>query len=276
MKTQLGDQKSFPIAKFLAPFLVINIVSSLTLLLWPLATPIFAAEFCLLAIWSAWGPGKFQRRFLLCLAVGSCLFLSQLYLWIVVFAVASDGRVLLVLVQVVFAAWIVAQIPFWLLRYIWQYRITDQPENDLANFSIGNCLVGMTMICVALGSCRWSFAYLAREFEAKGFDPSFYFYIRSLVEFSLVVAIAGVATYLGFRLKRRSHQALPLFVVAGLFAIVSGWIWFGVPDRWFAIGFLWLGSTLFCLAIALPIHYLRNHGYGLYRRRKELGDCEDV
>ena len=233
MVTRLGELQPFQLAKLLTPFFVINVFASLVLLLWPLATPIFCAEFCLLAIWSAWGPGDFWRRFLSCLLIGALFFFSQLYLWIVIFSVSADIRVILVLIQWLFSAWILAQIPLWLMRYIWQWRITDQPEHDLQRFSVNDNLIGMTMICIALASCRWSVDYLIDEFGPFEFEKSFGFYLLSLLEFYSVVLIAAFGTYLGFRLSRMSNQIIPLFVTAGVFAVVSGWIWFTPPDRWF-------------------------------------------
>jgi hypothetical protein len=264
MEKRLGELEPVQLAKLLTPFFVINIVASLVLLLWPLATPIFCAEFCLLAIWSAWGPGEFWRRFSSCLVIGALFFLSQLYLWIVVFSVSTDIRIILVLVQWLFSAWILAQIPLWLLRYIWQWRITDQPSHDLKRFSVNDNLVGMTMICVALASCRWSVDYLVDEFGPFEFDKSLGFYAWLLFEFYLLIAIAGFGTYLGFRLSRLANQIIPLFVTAGFFAVVSAWIWFAVPERWFAIGVLWLGTIVFSWSIILPVSYMRKLGYHLY------------
>ena len=123
------------IAKILTPFFMINLIASLVLFLQPLAIPIFCAEFCLLAVWSAWGPGDFWKRFGACLGIGILLFLSQLYLWLLLFAIASDVRVVTVLVQWLFAAWILAQIPLWAMRYIWQWRITSDAARSQAVFS---------------------------------------------------------------------------------------------------------------------------------------------
>lgn len=271
METRLGDLQAFQLAKLLTPFFLINLVASMVLLLWPLATPVFCAEFCLLAIWSAWGPGNFWRRFSSCLLIGTLFFLSQLYLWIVLFSVSTDMRIILVLIQWLFSAWILAQIPLWFVRYVWQLRITDQSENDLERFSVNDNLVGMTMICVALASCRWSADYLIAEFGPFDFEKSVGFYAWALFEFYLIVSIAAFGTFLGFRLSRLANQIIPLFVTAGVFAVISGWIWFSVPDRWFAVGVFWFGAILFSWTIILPVSYIRKQGYGLFVGKKKLG-----
>ena len=129
----------------------------------------------------------------------------------------------------------------------------------------------MTMICIALASCRWSIDFLIDEFGPFEFETSLGFYALALLEFYLVVFIAAFSTFLGFRLSRRSNQIIPLFVTAGIFAVVSGWIWFTPPDRWFVIGFLWFAAVFYSWAIILPVRYIRQQGYALYAGRKKLG-----
>ena len=271
METRIGELQPVQLARLLTPFFLFNLTASMVLLLWPLATPVFCAEFCLLAIWTAWGPGNFCRRLSSCLLNGALFFFSQLYLWVIVFSVSTDIRIILVLIQWLFSAWILAQIPMWLLRYVWQTRIADHPENGVERFSVNDILVGMTMICVVVASCRWSVDYLIAEFGTFEFDKPLGFYAWSLFQFYQMVAIAAISTFFGFRLGRLLNQIIPLIVSSGFFAVISGWIWFPIPDRWFAIGVFWIGAILFSWAIILPVCYLRKRGYGLYLGKIKLG-----
>jgi hypothetical protein len=250
--------------KIVAPFFVINLCASVVFLLWPVAIPIFCAEFCLLAAWAAWGPGEFWKRFVRCLSVGTLFFLSQVYLIVVTFVVTSNASVAIVMVQWLFSAWIIAQIPLWALRYIWQWRITLNASDDLGRFSVNDNMIGITMICVAFASCRWATDFFIDSFAEFEFDKALSFYGWALFEFYLLIGITAFGTYLAFRLNKLSNQIIPLVVVSGVFAMISGWVWVPNSDRWIAIGILWVGAIMFSWSVILPITYLKKMGYRLF------------
>ena len=252
------------LASVVTPFLTINIFASLIFLLWPFAIPVLCAEFCLLAIWSAWGPGAFWNRFLACMGVGVLLFLSQIYLWVVLFTVSAEIRIILVMVLWLFSTWILAQIPLWGMRYIWHFRITDHAERDLEPFSIQHMMTGTTMICIAFASGRWATSFLAQKFGPFRFDKAIEVFGLVFLEVYLIIGMAALGTIVTFRLNRYTARFLPLALAGGLFAGLSAWIWFTFPEYWFFGSLIWIGSIMFSWAIILPMDYIRKLGYGLY------------
>jgi hypothetical protein len=258
-------------SRLLTPFLVCNLAASMLLFLQPLAVPVFFAEFCLLAIWSAWGPGYFWPRFGVCLLIGSILFLSQIYILIVVLVFSKSFGVILVVILCLFSSWIMAQIPLWGLRYIWQWRITRQAAADLRRFSVNDNMIGITMICVALASCRWATDYLIDAYGPFGYERVWTFYGWVLLEFYLLIAFAGMGTWLAFRLDKLASTIIPMLAAGLALAVLTAWLWFAAENRWIATGVLWCGTILFSWSIILSMRYLKRLGFGLFLGSTKIG-----
>lgn len=265
MNRRTFDFRSDPLslARIFTPFFAVNVIASLVWILWPIAIPVLCAEFCLLAIWSAWGPGEFWKRFLTCVLLGALLFLSLIYLWIVTIVSASSIRPVTVLAQWLFSAWILAQIPLWGMRFIWNWRITDRVGEDLQRFSVNDNMIGLTMICAALASCRWATDDLIETYGPFGYETVWVFYAWAMLEFYLLVAIAGFGTWLVMHLESIASTIIPLLVAGFLFAVLTSWGWFPVPDRWLVTAVLWVGSILFSWSIVLVMRFVKKHGYQL-------------
>ena len=260
--------------KIVAPFMAINAIVSLAVVAYPLAMPIFCAEFCLLAVWSAWGPGDFWQRFSTCLMVGAALVFSQLYLIVVACAVYGSARPILIMVQWLFSAWIVAQVPLWIMRFVWQWRITNAEDRDLERLSMNDNIIGMTMICVALASWRWATDSLVAQFGPFGLETATQFYLLAIGQLLGLIALTVFAFYLSIKLQRLSAKIVPLLVSGFAYAIVTSWLWFSPADQWIATGIIWFATIVFVWAVLLTVEAIRKTGFELYRGRQNqaVGD----
>ncbi len=187
------------------------------------------------------------------------------------FSVAANFRLILVIIQWLFSTWILAQLPLWAMRYIWQWRITDGPENDLDRFSVNDNMIGITMMCVAFASCRWATDFLIDVYGPFGFETALKFYGLALAEIYMLIATTAFGTYLAFRLDHLAAKTIPLILLGGFLSVISGYIWFAAPERWFITGIIWIATIMFAWAMILPLNYIKRIGYGLYYGKTLIG-----
>lgn len=139
----------FLVALFIM-FTLINLLSFFFFCFMPFVIPIWTAEFSLLMIVSAFGPGPFWKRFAICLiavlVLGACPLIALTFL---TRDVATYFEVLRLLVPL----WILCQMPLLLLRGLlgWQIAVVGHPDArriSILDLLTATAVVGIAMACL--------------------------------------------------------------------------------------------------------------------------------
>lgn len=148
---------------------------------------IIISQVNLIAMWAVFSPGPVARRWpwamLLGIVMWAALVISNR------FAFSLPRQEALKLGAVILAGIVVAQIPLWVIRQFWHYRLYPPRyvDRDEQQFSLAQLLTGIALCCIGLALVQ---AVLPNRSGTWGADP----FWQMIAVFSMIAIVNLVVT----------------------------------------------------------------------------------